>query len=163
VLDGANPSVITRGEKDLLEENHVNYYSYEDKHVYTKNGVCVDGEWIDTIIETDWLVYDMRERIYALNLGNPTISYTDAGFTLVAGEIAAALDKATEYGIISTYPENGVGKYWIDVPARSEATDDQARQRRMPDIPWEAELAGAINSTKTTGVMRVTLPERAEM
>jgi hypothetical protein len=28
VLDGVNPSVITRGEKDLLEENHVNYYSY---------------------------------------------------------------------------------------------------------------------------------------
>lgn len=43
------------------------------------------------------------------------------------------------------------------LPKRSEATDEQARNRQMPDITWEAQLEGAVHGVKVKGTLRATL------
>lgn len=49
------------------------------------------------------------------------------------------------------------GVYTVVIPKRSAATDEQARDRQMPDITWEAQLEGAVHNVKVKGVLRATL------
>ena len=135
----------------------VNWVTNEYKKNYIKNGCCADGEWIDTILGGDWIAKKMREKLYNIFTSNETIPYTDAGFTIVAAGVFETLDQAADYGIIATDPESGAGVYNVSVPKRSAATDQQAALRQMPDIPWEAQLAGAVHGVKISGTLKVTL------
>ena len=59
--------------------------------------------------------------------------------------------------IIATDPEDDTGVYTVVIPKRADATDEQARNRQMPDIKWSAQLEGAVHSVKVNGTLRVTL------
>ena len=58
------------------------------------------------------------------------------------------LNEAAGYGIIAVDPESGAGMYTVTVPKRADATDVQVSSRQMPDIKWEAQLAGAVHGVK---------------
>ena len=53
--------------------------------------------------------------------------------------------------------EDDTGVYTVVIPKRADATDEQARNRQMPDIKWSAQLEGAVHSVKVNGTLRVTL------
>jgi len=148
---------LTNAEREALEEANVNFLTVEYKREYVKNGVCADGEFIDVQMGADYIAKNMRENLYDIFLENPKIGYTDAGFALVAAGVFSALNRATDLGIIALDPESGQGVFNVAVPKRSQATDEQARARQMPDITWEAQLEGAVHSIKVKGVLRATL------
>ena len=154
---GVSVPELKASEITTLENGHINFVTNEYKKNYIKNGCCADGEWIDTILGGDWIAITMREKVYDIFMSNPIIPYTDAGFATVAAGVFETLDKATEYGIIAANTESGAGIYNVTVPKRSMATDQQAALRQMPDIPWEAELAGAVHGTKVKGTLKVSL------
>lgn len=122
-----------------------------------KNGVCCDGEFIDVQMGADYIAQYMREELYSIFLNNAKVPYTDAGFALIASGVFAALNRATDLGIIATNLESGAGFFTVTVPKRSDATDDEVRARKMPDIVWEAQLEGAVHSVKVKGTLRATL------
>jgi hypothetical protein len=67
------------------------------------------------------------------------------------------LTRATQLGIIASESGGASGIYTVSIPLRKNATDEQARARRMPDITWEAQLEGAVHLVKVTGTLRATL------
>lgn len=148
---------LTAAERDALAEQYVNYLTVEYKREYVKNGSCLDGEFIDVQIGADYIAKTMRDNLYDIFLNNATIGYTDEGFAIVADGVYKALNRAVNLGIIARDPESRQGVYTVVVPKRSEATDEQARSRQMPDISWEALLEGAVHSVKVKGVLRATL------
>ena len=148
---------LTNAERDALEEANVNFLTVEYKREYVKNGVCADGEFIDVQMGADYIAKNMRENLYDIFLENPTIGYTDAGFALVAAGVFSALNRATDLGIIALDPESEQGVFTVVVPKRSQATDEEARARQMPDITREAQLEGAVHTVKVKGVLRATL------
>ena len=148
---------LTAAERDALAEQYVNFLTVEYKREYVKNGSCLDGEFIDVQIGADYIAKTMRDNLYDIFLNNATIGYTDEGFSIVADGVYKALNRAVDLGIIARDPESRQGVYNVDVPKRSEATDEQARSRQMPDIAWEALLEGAVHSVKVKGVLRATL------
>lgn len=148
---------ITMAQRDALEEANVNFLTEEYKYVYAKNGVCCDGEFIDNQMGADYIAQDMRNKLYEVFLENAKIPYTDEGFALIANAVFAALDNATELHIIARDYESNAPVYSVSVPSRASATEEQARNRQMPDIPWEAQLEGAVHSVKVSGVLRVNL------
>lgn len=148
---------LTAAERDALAEQYVNYLTVEYKREYVKNGSCLDGEFIDVQIGADYIAKNMRDNLYDIFLTNATIGYTDEGFAIVADGVYKALNRAVDLGIIARDPESRQGVYTVIVPKRSEATDEQARSRQMPDISWEALLEGAVHSVKVKGVLRATL------
>ena len=154
---GVSAPKLKESEITALEENHVNWVTNEYKKNYIKNGCCADGEWIDAILGADWIAMTMREKLYNIFMTNATIPYTDAGFTQVAAGVFETLDEATGYGIIAADAESGAGVYNVTVPKRAEATDQQAASRQMPDIPWEATLAGAVHGVKISGRLKVSM------
>lgn len=148
---------LTAAERDALAESYVNYLTVEYKREYVKNGTCLNGEFIDVQMGADYIAKTMRENLYDIFLGNAKIGYTDEGFAIIADGVFAALNRAVDLGIIALDPESKQGVYTVKVPKRSEATDEQARSRQMPDIEWEALLEGAVHSVKVKGVLRATL------
>lgn len=157
VPDGLTPPDLRDSEREILEENFVNFFTVEYKHEYVKNGICGDGNFIDNVLGADYITQQMRDNLYVIFKNNPKIGYTDAGFATVASGVYAALNRATALSIIARDPENNSGIYTVTIPKRAEATDEQARNRIMPNIEWEAQLEGAIHSVKVRGVLRVTL------
>ncbi|WP_306568989.1 DUF3383 family protein [Faecalispora jeddahensis] len=148
---------LTEAEKAALEEANINFLTTEYKREYVKNGTCADGEFIDVQLGADYLAYTMRNNLYDIFLQNAKVSYTDAGFALVAGGVVAALNRAVDLGIIARDVESGQGVFTVVIPKRSEATDEEARARQMPDITWEALLEGAVHGVKVKGTLKATL------
>lgn len=148
---------LTSAERDALAEQYVNFLTVEYKREYVKNGSCLNGEFIDVQIGADYIAKTMRDNLYDIFMENAKIGYTDEGFALVADGVYKALNRAVDLGIIALDPESKQGVYTVVVPKRSEATDEQARSRQMPDIAWEALLEGAVHSVKVKGVLRATL------
>ncbi|MDR1262593.1 MAG: DUF3383 domain-containing protein [Oscillospiraceae bacterium] len=154
---GVSYATLTNGERDLMDANHLNYVTREYKREYVKEGVCCDGEYIDVQLGADWIAIAMRERLYDTLLNNPKVPYTDTGFVIIAAAVYSVLDEAVTLGIIARDFELGRGIYNVYIPRRADATDDQARERRMPDIIWEAQLDGAVHRVKVKGTLSATL------
>ena len=144
-------------ERDALLENHVNFLTEEYKRQYVKDGTCLDGEFIDVVLGGDWIAKRMRDLLYDILLTNANIEYTDAGFGLIATAALQALSEAVDLNIIARDQESRAGIFTVNIPKYSESTEEQRRNRVMPDITWEALLAGAIHRVKTKGVLRASL------
>lgn len=99
----------------------------------------------------------MRNLLYDILLANATINYDDAGFGLVATAVLQALAEAVDLGIIAKDPESKAGVYTVNIPKYAESTEEQRRNRTMPDITWEALLAGAVHQVKSKGALRASL------
>lgn len=148
---------LTEAERDALLENHVNFLTEEYKRQYVKEGTCLDGEFIDVVIGADWIAKRMRELLYDILLTNANINYGDDGFGLIAVAVAQALTEATSHNIIARDPESKAGVFSITIPKYADSTEEQRRNRVMPDILWEALLSGAVHRVKTKGVLRASL------
>lgn len=150
---------LTEGERDALLESHVNYLTEEYKRQYVKDGTCLDGEFIDIVLGADWIAKRMRDLLYDILLENANINYGDDGFGLIATAPAQALAEASDedHNIIARDPETKAGVFTINIPKYADSTEEQRRNRVMPDITWEALLSGAVHQVKTKGVLRVSL------
>ncbi|MDR2687388.1 MAG: DUF3383 domain-containing protein [Oscillospiraceae bacterium] len=150
---------LTKAQREALEEANLNFLTEEYKEEYVKNGVCCDGEFIDNQLGADYITRYMRERLYAVYLrAERKVPYSDEGFSMVAGAVYEALNRAVALGIIAKDPESGAGKYIVNVPARADATDEQARRREMPPLDWHAEFEGAVHNSEADGTLYATLP-----
>lgn len=150
---------LTEGERDQLAENHVNFLTEEYKRQYVKEGVCLNGEFIDVVLGGDWIAKRMRDLLYDILLSNANIDYSDAGFGLIATAVLQALSEAADedHSIIARDQETKAGIFTVHIPKYSESTETQRRNRVMPDITWEALLCGAVHQVKTKGVLRASL------
>lgn len=144
-------------ERDALLENHVNFLTEEYKRQYVKDGTCLDGEFIDVVLGADWIAKRMRDLLYDIMLANANIDYSDAGFGLIGTAVVQALAEAVDLGIIARDPESKSGVYTVTIPKYAESTEDQRRNRVMPDILWEGLLSGAVHRVKAKGVLRASL------
>ena len=150
---------LTKAQREALEEVNLNFLTEEYKYEYVKNGVCCDGEFIDNQLGADYLTRYMRERLYEVYIrAERKVPYSDEGFAMVAGAVYETLNRGVELGIIAKDPESGSGKYIVNVPARADATDEQARRREMPPIDWHAEFEGAVHNSEADGTLYATLP-----
>ena len=150
---------LTEGERDQLIENHVNFLTEEYKRQYVKEGVCLNGEFIDVVLGGDWIAKRMRDLLYDILLENANIDYSDAGFGLIARAVFQALSEAADgsHNIIARDQESNAGIFTVNIPTYADSTEEQRRNRVMPDITWEALLCGAVHQVKTKGVLRATL------
>ncbi len=148
---------LTDAERDKLLDNHVNFLTEEYKRQYVKDGTCLNGEYIDVILGGDWIANRMRNLLYDILLENAIINYDDAGFGLIGTAALQALSEAVDLGIIAKDPEKHTGVFTVEIPKYEDSTDEQRASRVMPNITWEALLAGAIHQVKTKGVLKASL------
>lgn len=150
------PATAEKGTdlQDLLEDRYNLYISNHGRE-YMSEGICTDGDFIDTVIGRWQIKQAMRSNLVNMFVDTEHVGYDNEGFTMVAEQVIAALDEAVANGII--LKQDGVGAYSVTIPKRTDATEEQARNRVMPPIPWEATVRGGVHGVKVTGVLTVAL------
>lgn len=121
-----------------------------------EGGQMASGEYIDVIRGRDWLVVRLRERIFGLLVNARKVPYTGGGIDQVTNEVGAQMEE----GISATYlspdiPEGQDKPYIVTAPEIGDVSAADKIARLLPDVDFEAILAGAIHATKINGVIRV--------
>jgi hypothetical protein len=143
-------SNLTGGQVAVIESKGGNVYRTIASVNMTTFGITASGEYIDVTRFIDWLDQRIKERLFGLLINNPKIPYTDLGVDLVRGEVLAQLQQGISVGGLAADPVPVVTAPKVaDISAANKAT------RILPDITFQATLAGAIHQIEVSGVLSV--------
>jgi hypothetical protein len=122
----------------------------------TQNGQVAGGEWIDIIRFRDWLVEEIRTRVFNQMVDN-RIPYTDPGIAIIHSRLRQALDFGVARGGIAPVELSSDGKlipsYIIEVPLASNVSVSDKANRILRDVYFTARLAGAIHVVEIKGTL----------
>lgn len=156
-LSGPSASTsLTATQRNAALNKNANLYSYIAGVSMMEEGTMASGEFIDIIIGIDWLRARIAENIFAKLVNADKIPYTDAGVAIIESEIRAVLENGIKNGLIARSPDDFGGKdYIVEAPKVADIADTDKANRLLPDVVWQARLAGAIHKVIVRG--KVTL------
>lgn len=134
-----------------IEENNASTYVEEAGLLMNSHGVVTSGEYIDIIQSTHFLKARMGENVFRLLALAEKISFTDAGIAQVVSKVEEVLDLGFKQGIIAD--EEGIPLYSITAPKRADIPKNTIAKRILPDIHWQAVVAGAVENVEIRGVL----------
>jgi hypothetical protein len=149
-LAGITADDLTSTEVTNLNNKTVNHYTEIAGVSITRKGYSASGEFLDITIFIDWLTARIEERLYALLVNLPKLPYTDASVDLVKAEILAQLQQGIEVGGLASDPAPVV-----TAPLVADVDSADRADRILPDVFFQAQLAGAIHTMEIEGVLTV--------
>lgn len=149
-LAGIAPSVLTSTESKNARDKNVNTYESIGGVSITREGRMCSGEYIDVMVGLDWLHARLSERIYGVLVNLPKVPYTDAGVAIFEAAIRAQLDQAVTAGVLASVPPPVV-----TVPRVRDVSPSDRANRLLPDLKFNATLAGAVHAVTIRGVVTV--------
>lgn len=147
-LEGVPAIDISPTLKAGIEAAGANWYASVAGVGVTRPGVAAGGEWLDVTRGLDWLVARMEERLFALQVNNAKIPYTDAGIALVRSEVEGQLKEAETRGLIDT-------GWVVTVPLAADVSVADRAARELNGVEFQARLTGAIHKTTVRGTVTV--------
>lgn len=136
-IDTASQSAVLNKEGNM-------YTSVADVPI-TQNGTVASGEYIDVIHFIDWLEAYIQNQIFTPLVQQQKVPFTDAGIESVVASLKSALDRGITVG--------GIESYTTSAPLASEVSSVDKAARTLPDVEFEAVLAGAIHKVVVNGVV----------
>jgi len=142
---------------DVLTSAEANYIKGKNGSTYESNIGGVDvviggkvsvGEWIDVIIFADWLKARIQEGIWFQQVNTRKIGYTSKGTAVLEAEIRRAIAEGISVGGLDSAPAPV-----ISVPNVLNISSAVRATRVLPDITFNARLAGAIMYTTIAGTV----------
>lgn len=149
-LSGPEFDVLSETAQTAMKAVKGNFYTKVSGLPVTQEGRMASGEWIDFIRGRDWLVSSIREAVFSLLANVLKVPYTDTGVLLVTKEIQAVLDLGVSRGFLVADP-----KPFVTAPLVADVLDEDKIGRILPDVYFEATVAGAIHIVKITGNLQV--------
>lgn len=154
-IAGITPSTATYS--DLMSLEQANIISWHKTPVgiwVTTCGKTIGGEWVDITQAIDFLEARLKERVWTLLVDKDRIPYTQEGIDLLSHAVLAELHHLARrpYGIIAT-DAGGRPLCRVLTPKREEIDSLEVRNRRIPDLPFEATVAGAVKQVIVNGVL----------
>lgn len=148
-LSGVSVENYTSTKIAALETKNCNTYTAIGSETrITQQGVMASGEYIDVIRGIDFLKARMQEYIFAALANAKKIPYTDAGVGMVEAQVWAVLRLCVKQEILAASPEPTV-----TVPLVADVSVVDKGNRLLPDVKFEATLAGAIHSVVIQGTV----------
>ena len=138
-LNGVTQASLTATQVTALDGKNISYFEALGGRNVTLGGRLADGEFIDIVRDTDWLVSRIRSAVLAVIVGKNKVPYTDAGIALIQAAVDAVLGVAVEEGVIDD-DWTKTNPRVADVPVNDRA------QRQLPSIDITCRLTGAIHS-----------------
>lgn len=153
-LTGASVSDFSTTQEFAIESKNGNYYVYAAGVGFFFDGSMVSGQFFDTIRGALWLEARMEEDLFFLikqksDLGLK-IPYDDSGIAMVSIVMRRRLDDAVRIGYLTSAPE-----YTIIPPDLDTISDVDKAARLLPNMQFEATLAGAFHKIIIRGYVSV--------
>lgn len=152
-INGVPPVAYDDSKINEIHENNACTYILESGVNITSHGVSTSGEYIDVIQGQHFIKAKITENVFGLLVRTPKVPYTNAGIALAVAEVEKALRLAGSNGIIAS--ENDEFQYTITVPKIEDIPKNSIANRTLPDIPWTAVIAGAIEDVVINGVLTI--------
>lgn len=141
-----------------LTTTQITYLKNKDCNMYirlagvniTQTGITAAGEFIDITRGIDFIRVRLQEYIYARLVNLDKVPFTDKGIGVVEAEVRAVLNLAIDNGILAADPEPT-----ISVPLAADVSTLDKADRILPDVKFEATLAGAIHKVEISGMISV--------
>ncbi len=153
-LNGILAADVGVTEINQLHQDGANTYIRKMGILQTSEGIVTSGEYIDIMRSQDWLTARMREAVSRLLITSPKVPYDNRGISMVVGEVSAVMKQGVENGVIAQDDDEN-GLWSISAPNREDIPVNDRANRLLPDIEWEATIAGAVHTVKISGVLKV--------
>lgn len=155
-VSGPTVSDLTATERSAVLDKNVNLFSKIHGSDMMEEGTMASGEFIDIIRGIDWLRARMAENIFERLVNADKIPFTNAGVGIIEAQIRATLELAIRMGLLAPDPEKFDGEpYEVNVPLVSEVSANDKGNRLLPDITWQATLAGAVHKVIIQGRVEI--------
>lgn len=149
-LAGVPVSPVDANDTAAMKANHVNWYEDVAGVGITCDGWTASGEYIDITRFVDWLTARIQERFFALLVNNPKLPFTDGSGDLVRAQLGAQLQEGINRGGLAADPAP-----LVIVPLVATVSTANRAGRILPDVEFQATLAGAIHELVITGTLSV--------
>ena len=149
-LKGISVDAITSGEYAALQGKGFTTYTNVGNRNITYECKTPALEFIDIPHFIDWLHAEIQQDVFNTLAANPKLPYTDEGVSIMTTAIEGALQRGVQRGGLRKTPVPTVTAPAVaDIPTATRAS------RRLPDIAFTGELAGAIHGTTIRGKVTV--------
>jgi hypothetical protein len=152
-LNGIAPDGYDETTLGQIEEG-ASAYIREGGVNITSKGITTTGEYIDIIQGQYFIKSRMAEAVFGLLARMPKVPFTDAGINMTVAEVENVLKRAAIQGVIAT-DNDGNPLYTITAPRASEVSANDRANRLLPNVQWEATVAGAVENVEIGGVLQV--------
>lgn len=149
-LVGIVADKITDTQLNNLKLNNVNNYRTFAGFSMTSEGVVAMGEFIDVIRFIDQVQAWLEEEIFTALISVPKIPYTDNGVATIENIVRMVLQRGIGRGGFRADPAPSVS-----VPKVADIAIGDRSSRTLPDVTFDAQLAGAIHFVNVLGTVSV--------
>jgi hypothetical protein len=153
-LNGIEPANYDASTVQAIEDANASTYIREGGVNITSKGVTTSGDYIDIIQGQDYIQARMTENVFGLLVRISKVPFTYAGLGMVIAEVEKTLKDAANKGIIAT-DADGNPLYTVTAPKLEDISTNDKANRILPDIKWEATIAGAVENVKINGVLKL--------
>lgn len=147
-LAGVPAVILTPAQKAAILAKNAMVYTTLGGVPVTEEGKVAAGEWIDTIRFRDWITARLQEDVFSLLARSDKLPFTDGGIAGVESVVKSVLAMGVDSGGFSSDPAPSV-----TVPRAADVSVDDRAARRLPNVRWAAQLAGAIHATDLRGTI----------
>ena len=141
---------LTDGQVAVIESKGGNVYRTIAGVNVTTFGITASGEYLDVTRFIDWLDARIKERIFGVLINNAKVPFTDSGVALMRAQVIAQLDQGITAGGLAADPTP-----IVTAPKVADVDPADKAARILPDIFFQATLAGAIHQIEVSGVLSV--------
>lgn len=142
-----NPSTLNSAQVANLKDENANYYqTLFGVNFISSEAVFAGGEYLDVNRFIDWLEARITEAVINVYINNPKVPFTDSGIQLIVAAVEGVLREGISNGGI-----NGDEELILNFPRASEVSAANKAARTLPDVEFQATLAGAVHKTIITG------------
>ena len=158
-MPGITPEYLTDNQAATLKAKNVNFFAaYQNGASILQEGVMVNGNFIDSRINADWLANFVQTNLFNLYVSLPKVPQTDAGVNLQKANITASLEQGVVNGYLAPGVWNGpefgevfTGKFLplgFEIYAPLVATQSETDRAKRKSVPFQiaAKEAGATHS-----------------
>ena len=144
-------TALTTTEATFAQGKKTNIYPKIGGVGWFKDGVMSSGRYFDVIHGAFWLEARLQEDIFGeikrMSDLSKRIPYTQEGVEQIKNVMMKRLEEAVRNGFLASYE--------IFPPLVDDISTNDKANRFLPDIPFEAVLAGGIYTVKINGYVRV--------
>jgi hypothetical protein len=149
-LAGITVQEYTPAQITAMVGKNASYYTDLGGTNVTREGKAASGEFMDIIRFVDWVEVRIQENIVAQLVASDKIPFTDPGTAVVEAEVWAVINEGIAAGGFAADPEPSVS-----VPLVANVSAIDKGNRYLPDVKFNATLAGAIHKVQVRGTVTV--------
>lgn len=149
-LKGITVDTLQPSQRTAILAKKGNTYTAVAGVNITEDGTTASGQYFDVLRFIDWLQSEIQIRILTALVNLQKIPYTDKGVAVLTGIIKGALDDGIKAGGLASTPAPVVF-----APAVADVDVGNRGNRILPNVTFQATLAGAIHVIQIVGTVSV--------